>query len=164
MRGVTFSLIKAAPIITTHPPSSRVMAGIASHLLEFPPEGQPTPGQYDSKIRSFLDSISKLDSGKIINADSQQDFLQVLDPRINSISYLYILALRYKSFLQSKSPTQNDARTLLLQALSFMQQFDSVQVRYVGNSLRELIESALTLAAHLQQASLVRKHLVNVVH
>jgi COP9 signalosome complex subunit 3 len=127
------------------------MAGIASHLLEFPPSGNPSPGQYDTRIRAFVESLAKVDPGKIVKADQQQDFLQILDPQINSLAYLWVLSLRVKVFYQSKDQTQEQARSLLLQMSSFMQQFDSVQIRYVGNMLRETIEAALILAANLQQ-------------
>jgi hypothetical protein len=129
------------------------MAGIASHLLEFPPEGKVSPEQYNTITKSFLDSLNKLDGAKILKADEQQDFLQLLNPGINSLSYLYILSLRYKHFLRSKSQTPTEARTLLFQALNFMQQFDSIQMRYVGATLRDLIELALTLATHLNAVS-----------
>jgi COP9 signalosome complex subunit 3 len=129
------------------------MAGIASHLLEFPPEGQLSPEQYNSSIKSFVDSLFKTDVSKVLKADGQQDFLQILNPGVNSISYLFILALRYRQFNNAKSQTQTEARTLLLQALNFMQQFDPIQIRYVGTILRDVVEQALTLASHLQAVS-----------
>lgn len=129
------------------------MAGIASHLLEFPPEEQLSPEQYNAAIKSFIDSLNKTDPAKLLKADEQQDFLQVLNPTVNSVSYLYILGLRYKLFFRSKSQTPAEARTLLFQALNYFQQFDAIQIRYVGPWLREVMEQAITLATHLNVVS-----------
>jgi COP9 signalosome complex subunit 3 len=127
------------------------MAGIASHLLEFPPEGHLSPGQYDARIRQFIDSLTKIDPTKLLKADQQQDLLQFLDPLRNTVAHLWVLILRYKYFLQTKNPTQNEARALLLLLLNFMQQFDSVQARYVGHMVKEAVDAAISLATHLQQ-------------
>jgi COP9 signalosome complex subunit 3 len=129
------------------------MAAIATHLLDFPPEGQISLDQYHSRIRSFVDSLNKTDGAKILKADEQQDFLQVLNPSVNSISYLYILLLRYKVFFRSKSPTPTEARTLLFQALNFLQQLDSIQIRYAGDWLTDIIDQALNIATHINAVS-----------
>lgn len=120
------------------------MAGIASHLLEFPPERELSPVAFDMKVKDFIDSLAKVDPAKILKADSQQDLLQVLDPRVNSISYLWVLHIRLRSFIQS--PTQADPRQLLMPALQFMQLFDSVQMRYMGAGLRETMEMVMSIA------------------
>ena len=130
------------------------MAGIATHLLEFPPEGQLTDAQYDKRINSFWDSLEKLDSGKVLKADLQQDFLQILDPRINSLSYNYVLSIRYRALTATKNPSLNEARTILLQALSLLQQYDPIQMRYAGSMFRSLIDMAFSIASHLQQVRL----------
>ena len=130
------------------------MAGIATHLLEFPPDVQLSDKEYDKRITSFIDSLERTDPSKVVKADSQQDLLQFLDPQRNSISYLYILTLRHRAFLQTKNPSQNEAHTLLLRCLSFLQQFDHIQIRYVGRQLRELIDFTLSLAAHVGQVIL----------
>lgn len=135
--------------------SSRAMAGIAGHLLEFPPEGLLSEGQYHNRALNFIDSLVKLDTQKIIKADAQQDLLQVLNPAVNSIAFLYILTLRHRTFFQSRPQSTSDARTLLSQALNFLHQFDPIQLRYAGGYLRQLINDTLELAHNLQQACLL---------
>jgi COP9 signalosome complex subunit 3 len=128
----------------------RTMAGIAGHLLEFPPEGLLSEAQYHNRALNFIESLHKLDSQKIVKADAQQDLLQVLNPAVNSIAFLYILTLRHRNFFQSRPQSTNDARTLLSQALNFLHQFDPIQLRYAGSYLRQLINDTLELAHNLQ--------------
>ncbi|KIW03042.1 uncharacterized protein PV09_05694 [Verruconis gallopava] len=139
------------------------MAAIASHLLEFPPEGTLSPDQYHSRIKSFIDSLSKTDPVKILKADGQQDLLQVLDPGVNSISYLFILSLRYKAFLNAKPQSPEEARHILSLISGFMQVFDGVQMRYVGMLFRDTVEFALNLAAQLGMTQQIVNPLVAAI-
>ena len=130
------------------------MAGIAGHLLEFPPDGELSPSSYNNAINGYLDSITKLDEQKVARADSDQNLLQLLSPSVNSIAYAYVLELRIKSWLRSRQPDLNEGRNVLLRCLSYLQQFDAVQMRYAGSLLRGLIERTIDIAKAIQQVSI----------
>lgn len=123
------------------------MSGIISHLLEFPPNRRLFNDEvYHKEIKYFLDTLEKLDVRAVQKDDDTQNFLQMLDPSVNSVSYLFILLLRARALTAGSNI---DPRPTFLQALNFLQQFDGVQMRYVGSWLRELIDVSIQIASHL---------------
>lgn len=125
------------------------MAGLASQLLEFPPQNVSSLSdeQYNTRLRSFVDGLTKVDHYKLAKADAESDLLQILSPAVNSNSYLLVLTVRIARLNQKSTATE--VRSILIQALSFLGQFDGVQVRYAGVSMRNLMEKVVKIASDL---------------
>ena len=89
---------------------------------------------------------------------SLTDPLQILDPSINTLPYLYVLIAHINSTQNGKQAAGSKDSALLpggrlwKPMLQFMEYFDPIQIRYGGNEFKRLI-SAIENAA--EQAELV---------
>ncbi|TID22208.1 cop9 subunit 3 [Venturia nashicola] len=125
------------------------MSDVAAQLLEFPPEisseRQLTPEEYNTKIDIFLKiTLVNISANKLAAADKNQDLLQIIDPTINSLAYLFVL--RNRLFEPSGKSKQNISPNTLTLALEFLTKFDGVQMRYAGSDFRTLLEWLLQTA------------------
>lgn len=111
----------------------------ASVLLSFPPEGEATTPRdnetYDRAVNVHLTKVSRIlreQSADLIQYGPE--LLQLLDPAVNSLSYLAVLHTLILPGLASSA-----SRDYLLEKLvMFMLSFDSLQVRYAGSHLQEI--------------------------
>ena len=83
--------------------------------------------------------------------------LQVLDPSINTLPYLYALHAQIqdaatKQSAAAKSVAVSPASPLWAKIVSFVERFDPVQIRYGGSEFRRLVE---IIAKSVQSASTV---------
>lgn len=106
-----------------------------STLLEFPPEKQLTPKEYDKKAHDFVKSLNKHAESTWAKQSKQQNILELLNPATNSIAYLYVLNSQAANV--GKDHKRNEE--LLNQAVVFFASFDPIQVRYVGEQWLMLI-------------------------
>ncbi|RDI81442.1 hypothetical protein Vi05172_g8644 [Venturia inaequalis] len=125
------------------------MSDVASQLLAFPPEissgTQLTPEDYNTKINNFLKiTLGNISASKLAAVDKDQDLLQIVDPSINSLSYLFVL--RTRLFEPSGKTKLNISPNTLTLALEFLTKFDGVQMRYAGSDFRTLLEWLLQIA------------------
>lgn len=63
---------------------------------------------------------------------------QLLDPSINSISYLFILKTRLDANTSAKSQTKDTEN--LRNAITFLNSFDGMQIRYGGSEFRKVVD------------------------
>ncbi|KAF4975259.1 hypothetical protein FZEAL_7926 [Fusarium zealandicum] len=115
--------------------------------------------QLDAAIKDHALAVSRLMSAhrEVVDANTR-DILQVrlpigffiilltlkpqrLDPSTDSIAFLAILL---SSLELSTPPSDIDRSSLLDETLRFLLAFDTLQIRYVGSSLRKLLEHVLT--------------------
>ena len=72
-------------------------------------------------------------------------FEQIVDPSINTITYLYVLLAEIntpggKQKVGNTSDGFKPGAKLWQRMLDFMERFDPVQIRYAGNELRRLMD------------------------
>ncbi|KAI1081181.1 hypothetical protein F5B20DRAFT_537136 [Whalleya microplaca] len=108
----------------------------ASTLLSFPPEPLPLDNDsYDKFAKGHLNKVSRLlkDRSADLIARGPQ-LLELLDPAVNSLSYLAVLhALVLPSLASSASP-----EVLLEKLVVFLVSFDAQQCRYAGQHLQDI--------------------------
>lgn len=146
-------------------------------LLSFPvhpPPIQPlSDEQYDESIKLQVKNIKKL-SGKtllqetsggedILNVGSHHsnfvlltNFLQIINPALNSIPYAFALLARVNEVQSALKSVQNntppvDLLPLWEKIVLFLENFDPRQVRYLGAETLEIITIVAALARHLGQ-------------
>ena len=83
---------------------------------------------------------------------------QIVDPSVNTLAYLYILlAYITNSSGKQKSGAVSDSFApgsyLWHKSLDFLDRFDHIQIRYVGNEFRRLVEAIASRARVFSQAS-----------
>ncbi|KAH9999768.1 hypothetical protein F4779DRAFT_605114 [Xylariaceae sp. FL0662B] len=112
----------------------------ASTLLAFPPEAHHVDNEtYDKVVKSHLTKLSKLlkDRSADLIAHGPQ-LLELLNPALNSLSYLAVLHTLILPNLASSAP-----RELLLEKLVvFLLSFDAQQCRYAGQYLQDIFNAA----------------------
>ena len=107
-------------------------------LLAFPPyKGTLNSKDYDTRIKSFLKDLNHFPSSAWITPVSQRNILELLDPSVNSLSYLFALLRNIDAAV--KDPQRLDA--LIPLAAIFLTSFDPIQVRYAGEQWRMLWET-----------------------
>ncbi|CAJ2502862.1 Uu.00g102560.m01.CDS01 [Anthostomella pinea] len=109
----------------------------ASALLAFPPETDLNDNAlYDQAARSHLNKLSKLlkeRSNELVTYGPQ--LLELLDPSVNSLSYLAVLYTLVIPGLASSA-----SREFLLEKVTvFLMTFDGRQCRYAGSNLLEIM-------------------------
>ncbi|KAI3398200.1 hypothetical protein diail_9677 [Diaporthe ilicicola] len=121
------------------------MDNAVSVLLAFPP-AQPfaTDEDYDNAVNFHLQQIDRLFSKETATIASQGiNILKLLDPAVNSISYLAVF--------NTLSETTSFSSEQRLEALvTFLLTFDARQIRYVGNHLTTWLDKVAsgTLLPH----------------
>jgi COP9 signalosome complex subunit 3 len=138
------------------------MAGhLVDSLLSFQPDSpelQPRR-EYDKAAREFVSNISNIaPSHYLKGADTTNDVLdvssrrgsgggclltlaQILDPTANSMAYAVALRIRISAAMERKSMEQLQPGNRLWNKLAtFLENFDSVQMRYGGHEWRKLVD------------------------
>ncbi|KAL9035705.1 MAG: hypothetical protein Q9180_004717 [Flavoplaca navasiana] len=117
----------------------RDMDSLLPQLLSFPPH-PPVPladVAYDREIRSLRKVLNDTPASLLTaGVPNGGDLLDILDPSINTLPFLYVL-LAHSNAGKQKAPTIGSP--LWQKALDFLRTFDSVQVRYVGMEFRRLV-------------------------
>ena len=129
--------------INEDPLSWLTMEALLPQLLAFPPNPPPPQAlsspEYDKQIRVLIKFLHSTSAAKLKSKVQDEDgLLDVLDPSINTLPYLYAL-LANTGASNSISPSDR----LWGKMLHFMTSFDPVQVRYAGHEWRRLIESII---------------------
>ncbi|KXS99017.1 hypothetical protein AC578_6146 [Pseudocercospora eumusae] len=114
------------------------MAEIVQTLLSFPPDSKEslTPKQYDTKINHYLKDLRKFQPAQWTKKYEKKELIELLDPSVNSIAYLISLC----ELIKANSKDKKRIDQLIFNAVGFFTSFDPVQVRYVGNEWRMLLE------------------------
>ncbi|KAL8688945.1 MAG: hypothetical protein Q9218_005270 [Villophora microphyllina] len=110
-------------------------------LLSFPPHPPPaiplTDAAYDKDIRSLRKLLSEIPNNLLVGGvHNGGDLLDILDPSINTLPYLFVLLGHIYSSKQKPTVVEG---LLWIKALDFLDRFDAVQVRYVGTEFRRLV-------------------------
>ncbi|KAL8826865.1 MAG: hypothetical protein Q9191_003537 [Dirinaria sp. TL-2023a] len=137
------------------------MDGVLPKLLSFPPHPPPpiplSDADYDTQIKSVLQLLNETSARKLTaGVSGSGDLLDILDPSVNTLPYLYAL-LAHINGASSGKLAFGSANTALLPGgrlwepmLTFMDRFDPIQIRYSGQEFRNLI-AAVEKAARLAQ-------------
>ncbi|KAM0333111.1 hypothetical protein ACHAQA_001770 [Verticillium albo-atrum] len=115
------------------------MASAVEYLLAFPPDGKTSDKTYDKAARNHLININGM-LGDAIRANASE-LLQLLDPSVNSISYLVVLQAAKKA---NDSTLPLHRGNLGPYVFRFLESFDARQVRYVGDIFSQLVNEVLT--------------------
>ncbi|KAF2233035.1 hypothetical protein EV356DRAFT_577917 [Viridothelium virens] len=124
------------------------MANLVATLLSFPPDhytvAPPSKVIYDRDVREYVKQLDKISASSFVKAVDGQELIDLLDPIRNSIAYLYTIVSELQSIASSKpKPLPDDLWTRLS---IFCTSFDPIQIRYVGNEFRRLLEHLERLA------------------
>ncbi|KAI9836846.1 MAG: hypothetical protein M1819_001011 [Sarea resinae] len=119
-------------------------------LLAFPPHPPPalplSDVEYDRQIRGLLQTLNQTRASMLISGvPNGGDLLDILDPSINTLPYLYTLLAHINASTSSNSNTRFSRDTLPTGKLwpymvAFAERFDPTQVRYAGNEWRSVLE------------------------
>ncbi|KAF1820670.1 CSN3 COP9 constitutive [Dissoconium aciculare CBS 342.82] len=120
------------------------MAESLGSLLSFPPEQGVSIGakEYDSKIVAYIKQLNQIPSAQWSSAVDKKNILDVLDPSINSLPYLYALNA------QASEDVDQDGDRLVAwvgHATNFLQSFDPVQLRYEGGQWYKFLHTVLRI-------------------
>ncbi|KAF2477928.1 uncharacterized protein BDR25DRAFT_275470 [Lindgomyces ingoldianus] len=103
--------------------------------------------EYDNQARNFVSTLSNISPQHFLKgADTAQDVLELLNPEVNSIAYIYALQARILAAGDSpKSPKSipdhlRPGGVVWNKIAQFLETFDPVQIRYVGSEWRKLLE------------------------
>ncbi|KAL6712835.1 hypothetical protein ACLMJK_009547 [Lecanora helva] len=134
------------------------MESLLPQLLAFPPQPPPpTPlsdAEYDKQIKALNALLNTTSPSKLLaGVSGSENLLDILDPRNNTVPYLYTLLAAItvpgdKQKGASISRSFKPDSPLWLKVNAFMMQFDTIQIRYVGLQFRTLID-AIALQARI---------------
>ncbi len=117
----------------------------ASALLEFPPDKTLSAKQYDAQAHAFvqkLDKADKADKATFTRASGGKgNILDLLDPAVNTLPYLYALVAQSDSAGKDRSRHEE----VLQRATIFFATFDAVQVRYASHIWERLLNYVLDM-------------------
>ncbi|KAL8818359.1 MAG: hypothetical protein Q9223_002994 [Gallowayella weberi] len=116
------------------------MDPLLPQLLSFPPHPPPpiplVDAVYDKEIKSLRKLLNDLPASALTaGVANGGDLLDILDPSINTLPFLYVLLAHINA---GKQKATTIGSPLWLKALDFLNRFDSVQVRYVGTEFRRI--------------------------
>jgi COP9 signalosome complex subunit 3 len=111
------------------------MADIVPQLLEFPPDKQLSPKDYDKKANEFIKLLSKQQDPTWTKLHNKQNILDLLNPSTNTLPYIYALAAQTAHVGKTGAKTEE----LLNRAVVFLASFDPVQIRYAGDAWSSLL-------------------------
>ncbi|KAL8727281.1 MAG: hypothetical protein Q9166_006162 [cf. Caloplaca sp. 2 TL-2023] len=119
----------------------RDMDSLLPQLLSFPPHPPPpfplVDVAYDKEIKSLRKLLNDIPANSLTaGVPNGGDLLDILDPSINTLPFLYVLLAHIDA---GKQKTTMVGSPLWLKAMDFLQRFDSVQVRYIGTEFRRII-------------------------
>ncbi|KAI4139312.1 MAG: hypothetical protein L6R39_006359 [Caloplaca ligustica] len=116
------------------------MESLLPQLLSFPPHPPPSLPlsdiAYDREIRGLRKILNDTPANALIGGvPNGGDLLDILDPSINTLPYLYVLLAHINAARQKSSVVEGP---LWLKAVDFAERFDPVQIRYVGTEFRRV--------------------------
>ncbi|MCJ1251285.1 hypothetical protein MMC30_008516 [Trapelia coarctata] len=138
------------------------MDDLLPQLLSFPPHPAPAQKLSDSDYEKRVKSIVKLLNGTsasqlVRGVGGGGDLLDILDPAINTLPYLYTLLAHISNNQDAKQGGASVAKAfppgeqLWQKMLVFMESFDPVQVRYAGAQWLSLVETVARSAETSQK-------------
>jgi COP9 signalosome complex subunit 3 len=74
----------------------------------------------------------------------------VINPALNSVPYVFVLLANITAF-QNQSSNALDGAILWDKIVTFLENFDPIQIRYVGLEFRQVVIAAANLARRSQQ-------------
>lgn len=133
------------------------MVELAEVLLSFPPDNLTNSKQYHDSIQAFRTNLSSISTSKLVGLGKNgEDVLDMLDPFVNSTSYLAVLNARLEAGAQSISGPYDPVAisfkdSLVPRIFHFLTTFDPIQMRYSGGVFRRLVESIMLSANKSKQ-------------
>lgn len=114
------------------------MSDLVALLLSFPPTGKKKPSakKYTEEIEAFIKELDRVSTATYTKTVDKQSLLDLLDPAVNTIPYLYALLAHRDGAKKDRRRTEE----LLSKAVVFLEVFDPVQARYVGKDWRDMWE------------------------
>ncbi|MCJ1434782.1 hypothetical protein MMC27_004152 [Xylographa pallens] len=125
-----------------------IMEALLPQLLSFPPHPQKLPDhEYDRQIKVLAHLLHETSSSKLVKGVAGGgDLLDILDPAINTLPYLYTLLAHLGGTPDEKQSGNGLLKVfhpggqLWEKMLEFVERFDPVQIRYAGHEWRRLLE------------------------
>lgn len=114
-------------------------------LESFPSKRKVTEKTWDEQAKEFIRSLNTLPSTTWTKPVDKQSLLDALNPQTNTIPYIYALTQQLRQLGKDKSK----AEEWLSYATVFLATFDPVQVRYVDEHWKLLIEQCFHLLSAL---------------
>ncbi|KAF2853966.1 hypothetical protein T440DRAFT_295268 [Plenodomus tracheiphilus IPT5] len=120
-------------------------ADLVKTLLQFQPESPELKQRrdYDKAARDFVLQLSNIPASTWSKgAETQQDVLTVLNPSVNTIAYAFALRHRISSLIDKRtvSDTLKPEGSLWSSLVLFFETADPVQLRYVGQEWKRLVD------------------------
>ncbi|KAG5923647.1 hypothetical protein E4U42_004893 [Claviceps africana] len=111
-----------------------ILRGLAAVSPSTPSAAKAYDGSIRQHIASLKGSASEIGA---VALSHTKELLESINPSLHSISYLFVLRTLVES---SNSDPQVPLKLLLDAIVEFLLNFDPLQIRYVGQSLRILLE------------------------
>ncbi|KAL8795031.1 MAG: hypothetical protein Q9195_002479 [Heterodermia aff. obscurata] len=128
------------------------MDSLLPQLLSFPPHPSPIiplpDAEVDRGLRRIVKLLNEVPAKKLtagLSGGDGGDLLDILDPSINSLPYLYVLVAHINSVSSGKQPSGSKNTALLPGGrlwdpmLRFMEHFEPIQIRYGGAEFKRLV-------------------------
>lgn len=123
----------------------------AAVIFNFPPDQaaleQLSPAEYDQHIRQYVAQLGRINKAVwVVGQLGDQNLLEILNPAVNSIPYLYVLTHQLSTKVDAANialQVPDDCRPsgeLWLKLIDFLNVFDPIQMRYVGGDWRMAVE------------------------
>ncbi|KAK3114768.1 hypothetical protein LTR53_006585 [Teratosphaeriaceae sp. CCFEE 6253] len=108
-------------------------------LLSFPPDDHSklSPKKYDDLLQNYFKRLEKIPHTAWTRSLDKKNLLDMLNPEVNSIPYLFALNAHIKAAGINET---KKLEALINYALIFAATFDPIQIRYVGEEWRTQIE------------------------
>ncbi|KAK7512803.1 hypothetical protein IWZ03DRAFT_384092 [Phyllosticta citriasiana] len=130
-------------------------------LFNFPPAGasleQLSPSEYDQAIRCYIQTLDGINPYFwVAGALGDEKLLDILDPSVNTIPYLYVLYSQISALVDQRKdgPMPDNIKPggeLFSKLATFLDSFDPMQIRYVGKTWRNVIELLNNIARAVSQ-------------
>ena len=121
------------------------MADLLPALLAFPPEKQVSTKEYDKQATEFVKGLTKIAETTWTKGISKQNILDLLNPAVNSLPYLFALIAQWHAAGKDRARNE-DAYN---RSIVFFSSFDPIQIRYAGEHWRNLMDFAFDLYPRL---------------
>lgn len=120
------------------------MADPVTALLSFPPAKgtKISAKEYDIEITTYVRELLQISPTTWTKPIDKKNVLDLLDPSVNSIPYLFALNAQ----LKAAGPNEQEQLVFLVgRANEFLSSFDPIQVRYEGAQWHSLVDILLRL-------------------
>ncbi|KAF2487305.1 CSN3 COP9 constitutive [Neohortaea acidophila] len=115
------------------------MADLTARLLAFPPEKKVSAKEYDRQAHALAQLLDNVSAQEFAKASGKSDLLDLLNPAVNTISYIF--ALHAQVSLSGKDRARTEQ--CIDRSVIFFTSFDPIQARYCGHHWRALLEWAI---------------------